>query len=728
MSSITETYNSIILNKIIMDLLKEGNTLSTSTIEDEYNTYIEGIEFPIFEANNFKVVKYSKSSASKYNLCNQTIYNDLYAMYSHLFNTNEVVINNFNRWRKKSDLLENRLINLEKRIEVLLLLSNDTAGYLNYLNDHFIDTSKVDLTNTTAYVNLNKHLVQINPTSVSTNSATKINLSNLTDSNISFTVLTRNNLVGVLESPNSKPIYAIENIDNFYQQRVYTNKQVSVSVEFKIDLLQEYSVNRIDVDLHMSNQNGAVQLLPMYSVDNYNWQQLPITDYTRNVVDKTTFQFSNINLRYIKFILTKNSCDVIHNNTYCYEFGFDTIGFYNNTFSIEDDSTLITKQLYVEDLTTKEPEEFSKLILEVCEYIPNDTDIDYYLSVSNDLNPATDIYVPIDPINRTVTSNPTVLDFGDSQSITVSGIKISYDVTNTGIYNSPSKSFDLIDEVVLSTPISVVGLASDTRYSFYNSNDRILDTSLKTTINYIESSFEVWRNISLKGTETKVRSYNNGWGFSEPYYTTTVYTSNAIGYEINFGSRPLVIDGIKSTGKVTFSKGKHTIAVHKDDWKYVDLSTVTNLTTLKAADSLYPYNYRYLIEGLNYPYYYPTTEEKIYSGFDIVAEYLMTQISIFDILHNVKYNDYSKYAIDLDSEDASRLIDGTAANTEHQTPNKVFVLKIDENNADFINEQFIIKFQSINTLYKYVKLKAVLTTEDTNITPMFDSYIIKLST
>lgn len=106
----------------------------------------------------------------------------------------------------------------------------------------------------------------------------------------------------------------------------------------------------------------------------------------------------------------------------------------------------------------------------------------------------------------------------------------------------------------------------------------------------------------------------------------------------------------------------------------------------------------------------------------------MTQISIFDILHNVKYNDYSKYAIDLDSEDASRLIDGTAANTEHQTPNKVFVLKIDENNADFINEQFIIKFQSINTLYKYVKLKAVLTTEDTNITPMFDSYIIKLST
>jgi hypothetical protein len=195
----------------------------------------------------------------------------------------------------------------------------------------------------------------------------------------------------------------------------------------------------------------------------------------------------------------------------------------------------------------------------------------------------------------------------------------------------------------------------------------------------------------------------------------------------NIKPKAALVDGAKTTGKITLSQGRHVIEVHKDNWKYVDVSTVSNLDTLKSADDLYPYNHRYIVEGFDYPADYPSTEEKIYRGFDTVAEYLMKEVSVFDMNNNVKADDYGKFAVGLDVEDPSRTIDGSAATTEEQAPNKVFVLKVNENNTDFVNEQFVLRFKSANSLFKYLRLKAVLKTTNTAITPTLDSYRIKIS-
>jgi hypothetical protein len=725
--SIEETYRELITEQIVKDLLKEGTSPSVSAITTEFNNFIEDytLSEPLFIANDFHVEYGESSSATKFNNANNAIQRDLKVLYKHLFKVSDQAINQFSRWRAQAQVLEGRLDNLVDRINSLLLISHDTAGYFNFIQDNFANNDKVDLANTTAYVNVSKSVACIG---TSTSGTTRIDLSNLTDREVTFTILSRNNLVSSLSSQGSHTRYAITDVNNYWQEKVFTNKPGPVSAELKINFLEKKRFSRIDIDLHTSNQNSAIQLTPMYSSDNYSWQQLPVASFTRSVIDKTTFQFTSIEAQYIKFIMTKPGYDQVHNRLYSYEFGMDEIVFYYEGFAANNSSTLISKPLSVLD-TSNQPEEFSKVVLEVCEDVPENTSINYFITVSNNPSVALSGFTAIDPLNRTSPTQPTVLDFGDLSAITVSDVGISYDPSLTSIGEiNPSITYTTITSLSSTIPDEVVTVASDIRYYFSNSNDRILDHQIyidPDAIQIAQGTLEVWRNVNTQGSETKVRGYANGWGFKDPYYKTTVFVSNPLGVSIDFGGKYAIIDGEEKNGLAKLSYGKHSIWVHKNNWKAIDSSTVTDLTTLKAADSFYPYNHRYVVEGFNYPAEYPTTEEKLYKGFDIVAEYSMKEVSIFDFIKNVAKDGYDKFALDLDMEDTGRLFDGSPASIT--SPTTVFVVKVDEENPDFMNEKFMIRFKSINLLFKYLRFKAVFTTQDSNKTPFLDSYRIKLS-
>jgi len=722
---IRDTYSEFITEQIIREILKEGASPSVSEINERYEDFVDdnNISKPLFEANNYHVNLGENSSITKYNSTNTDVQRDLKVAYQHLFNISDQAIINFDRWRTESKLLEGRLDDLNKRVESLLLLASDTAGYFNFIQDNFVDNSKVDLSNTTAYVNVDKGTVSIG---TSSSGATRVSLSDLKDENIEFTVLSRNNLVSVISANSSKLKYVVSDVTNFWQEKVYTSKPGPVSTELKINLLTETEISRIDVDLHMSNQNSTIQITPMYSTDNYNWHQLPITTFTRSVIDKSTFQFQSVEAKWVKFIMTKVGFDQVHNEQYSYEFGVDEISFYNEGFTENTDSVFISQPLSVNDIDNN-PEQFSRLVLEVCEDIPEDTSIDYYVSVSNDEEMLADSFTSIDPFSRTDATKPTILDFGDLDAATISGIKISYDSTALGIFINPRQSFSLAQSVSSTATTTVSGHSSATRYSFSNSNDRILDHSIASGIQIAQGTLELWRNISLQGNDNEVRENINGWGFSDPYYETVVNVDNAMGYNVDFGGEAVVVDGISKTGQVVFAKGKHSVSVHKNNFKTIDSSGVTNLTSLKSADSLYPYNQRYLVEGFEYPTNYPTAEEKIYRGFDIVAQYFMKEVGVFDLINNVAPDDYSKFALDSDAEDSGRKINNILVSSSSQTPTTVFLLKIDESNPDFANEQFMLRFKSANSLFKYLRFKAVLKTEVSTITPFLDSYRIKIS-
>jgi hypothetical protein len=723
---IQDTYTELITEKIIREILAEGTSPSVSEILTRLAAFLEGNDLsePLFISENYTATTDTSSSVALYNSANTTVQQDLLVLFRHLLSVSDQAISNFERWRTEARLLEGRLDDLNERLTSLLLLNQDTAGFFNFVQDNFVDNSKVDLANTTAYVNVEKGLVHLG---TNTTGVTRINTSSLIDDDVEFTVLSRNNLVSVNAASGSSTKYVVTDARNYWQERVHTNKPAPVSAELKINLGAATSISRIDLDLHMANQNSTVQITPLYSTDNYNWQQLPISSPTRSVVDKTSFQFAPVSAKWVKFIFTKAGFDQAHKGLYVYEFGVDEIAFYNEAFSASGSSLLLSQPLSVLDLDGN-VEEFSKVVLEVCEEVPDYTSISYAIGVTNSATDEPASYVPIDPLTRTNTTQPTVLDFGDLTAVSLSGVLTSYDPSGaTSDFINPGQSFTLIQSVSGGTAATVSGLSSAPRYSFLNSNERILDHEVGSGVLIAQNTLEVWRNINLQGSTVKVRGYSNGWGFSDPWYKTTVHVGNADGYQVDFGGETVIIDGSPEAGLVSFDPGRHSVAVHKNNWKVVVTSGVSDLASLKVADMLYPYNHRYLVEGLVYPTSYPTTEEKVYRGFDIVAEHFMKEVSVFDMLNNVAADDYSRFAIDRDTPDASRQIDGAPATADEQGSNSVFVLKVDESNPDFVNEQFLLKFKSANSLFKYLKLKATLSTTETNITPFLDSYRIKLS-
>jgi hypothetical protein len=306
----------------------------------------------------------------------------------------------------------------------------------------------------------------------------------------------------------------------------------------------------------------------------------------------------------------------------------------------------------------------------------------------------------------------------------VSGVLIAYNPLAEPAWVNPSETFTIVKETVGTSVTTQSGSSSARRYSFENTEDRVLGHVIGSGVNIAQGTLEVWRNMAQKGDVTPVRGQPRGWGFQDPYYKTTVYVDKSGGADIDFGGKAVIIDGASQTGKVNVSKGRHALQVHKNNWKLIDKSTVTDLATLKTADPLYPYNHRYLVEGFEYPSGYPSTEPKIYRGFDIVAEHFMKEVSPFDLKKNVKATDYSKFARDADAADNNGMLDGAAASIPSSS---VFLLKVDEANPDFVNEVFLLKFKSAKTLYKFLRLKAILSTTDTEITPRLDSYRIKIS-
>jgi len=729
---IRNTYAEYLVEQIIREILAEGENPSSTEIEDRFDEFEEtnDISKALFIAKNYLVAENTSSSSSLYNTTNSDVLRDLQVLYRHLFKVSDQSIKNFNRWRDESRLLETRLNNLEEKITSLLLLSEDTAGYFNFIQDNFVDTSKTDLTNSTAYVNIDKGIVQIGTSSIG---ATRVNLENLEDKDVEFYVLSKNNWKSKVEAEGSRPKYAVSDATNYYQERVYMNQPSPVTAELKILFGKEHEISRIDIDLHMSNTNSSVQITPMYSTDNYNWLQLPTDSFTRNLVDKSTFQFTPVTAKYVKFIMTKTGYDALQHNEYLYEFGMDEISFYNEGFTENTDVNFISQSLSVLDIDGQS-DEFSKIALEICENIPAGTSISYFVTASTEstIPISTAIFTPIDPENRDNPTKPTVLDFGDLDTITIENIAPSYNSSYgsapaTEKFMNPDKSLTMVQSISGAAAVTASGLASEVRYSFYNNNDRILDHQMNpNNITIAQNTLELWRNVNTQGSTVKVRDYSNGWGFEDPYYKTTVYVDNPTGMDIDFGAKAAIIDEVGQPGKANIARGRHKVFIHKDNWKVIDTSGVANLDDLKTEDGLYPYNHRYLVEGFSYPSAYPEDDEEIYKGFDIVAEHFMKEVSVFDMIHNVPIDDYSKFAIDTDARDTGRTTDGVA-DTDEQGPMNVFLVKVNENNSDFMNEKYTMKFKSANTLYKYLRFKAVLQTTDPNITPELDSYRIKIS-
>lgn len=718
--SISSEYRKIVLERIIRDLLASGESPSLEEVESAFNAYLaeHDISKPQFNDEDFDVTPRTSSSASLYNSTNQAIKEDIQVLF-----TNALMLSNdsakfFDRTRSELQRLEGQLDRLNDRITSALLVIRDTAGFFNFVSDTFSDTEKIDVPNSSVVVDLGRNQVTLGPVDQGT---TRVLLNNIDSEDAEFIVLTRKNLQSVVEAEGGGVENAFHDTDRFWQHRVYMSSPAPVVGELKVRLADEpVSFSRIYLKLHAANTNSSMQITPLVSTDGINYAQLNTNAFSLSATRTATFTFPVTEATHVKFIFSKEGFDTVDGLNYVYEFGCDDIAFYAESFEENTPSVLFTTPLSIVDQTGN-LDVFTKASLEVCEFVPEGTTIDYFVAATdtNDDDPNDLNWVQIDPVDRDAPTNPTVVDFTDLEDVEVGNstessdwIKVSYDATNADedLIN-PGPSFNIVtDTVPTVTPATTSGI----RFALPSNSDRILDHQISTDIDIQEDRLVVLRNLGLKGNTTKVRGVQSGWGFEDPYYSTTIEIKNKAGVDIDFGDQGVIIDGIQLQGNVHIDPGLHLVRTHKDNWVEVgDLNDET-VAGLQAIDPLYPFNHKLLIEGYSYPVDFEGGQ--IYVGVDVFAEIKMVQVSPFDLLRNVSPDDYSRFAIDLDAKDGAR------------DPSRVIIVKTDTTNPDFINERFVIRMKANTSSlsFNYIWLRADLSTTDEGLAPILGSYRIKL--
>lgn len=737
--AIDTTYREILIEEYIASKLRLGIIPSAEEIETQITAYSElDLTEPQFDPDTYHTEPKENASASKFNSGFASIRSDVRALYKEMLGLSKTSSEAYERWGLESKVLEKRLIDLQDRIDNLLLITQDTDGYKTFIVDNFSDATLVDQEITTADLDLNGQQIIMGPSSLE---GTRIFLNDLAVADVSFRIRSTIDLLSRTDALDADLRNPFNQANQSWWTVLEMRKAKPVTCELSIKLGDKaIKLTRIYIELHDSTKSAPMVITPLYSNDNYNFTQLPTNTYTQEIRTSGNFVFSEIEAQYMKFVLTKAGPDLGNTDAIDYQFGFKQISFFGEAFNIDNKQQLFSLPLSVDGIDGN-PVNFSKVLLETCERIETNTDIKYFIAASNSPVFPVDIsteWFPITPKNRTVLYTQAVLDLGDIQEEEIGISEIvtpSYNgVSTNSSYINPAQTFHLLSNnggTILDQLITATGI----RYTFINEEDRILNYQIKDKdyvgsgsgdkIEYDEDSIVIFRNVGSQGLidseqSDQVRGIQKGWSFSEPYYSTIVQVLNANGFSIDVGNSPIIVDDIKYTNNVpasALSTGVHVVKVHKDNWLSVPPGLNT-LDDLKSLDILYPFNHKLLIEGYEYGTTYPSTDLKAYIGVDLFAEILMKKVSIFDLVNNLKPNDYKYFALDNDAP---------LTHTSGNLSTKVFVIKTDSSNPDFSNERYVIRFTLINQRYTYLRLRADLSTEDEKITPSIDSYKIKLS-
>lgn len=749
--AIESTYRQYLLGQQLRQSLEEGTIPSYSDLEHLAENLASVTDFstPQFKADDFAIDTSSAgevSSASKQNGMLSALYGDISVLLQELERITQQSIDSYERWGTELTSIESSLIDLESRVGDLTLLAQDTEGYVNFVADRFKDLSLVDQDlSCDIAINPALRIVMLKPSS---ESLLPIALSVNSSTDISFKTVARGGQ-GVLGSSAGEDLLnAFSDMDTIWQMQVQSTRQEAITGELRIKISDELTrISRIEFTAHTSNTTSPLIVTPLYSVDGYNYLQLPGKIISQSVTDVGVFTFETIEARFFKFILVKPSADGIVGGKYVYEFGARLIQFFDEAFSVTTNTVprpcLISKPLCVLDHNNN-PVEFSRATLETCELAETGTTINYFITVSNDPSVPVDgntQWHAIDPIGRQQRENPVLVNVGDltaSQFGDNETVIPSYDAsgaTASGLRN-PSSTFHLVGLDLWGDFLDEEKTATVNRYALVNSNERILNYQFKCPkqASVLDDEVEggsyflidpasliLFRNVGEKGLEafgttTKVRGVQRGWGFTDPYYTCVAYVQNPDGLFLDTGNEAIWIDEEAKRGqRVHMSAGTHRIKVHKKNW-YPVSPGLSTLSSLIDNDPLYPYNHKLLIEGYSYSDDFDEIDECIYRGVDLFAELQMKQVKIFDFINSVASDDYTHFAVDYD-------LPNSYGNTYG---NMLFVIKVNDTLTDFTNEHFVIKFNLVDQKFKYLRLRADLETTNIELTPLLSGYKIKL--
>lgn len=703
--SLAKIYKDLIQQGIILGYLQEGEIPTQQEIDEQFQQLIASnpsLSKPFTSGDQYKLSKNENSSAAKFNQTIDTLLLDLKALYSSIVDSGSQSTRLTEKTLSEFIALEKSIASLEESTSNLVLLAEDVEGFTDYIYDNFANSNKVDFEESSITVDNKTQTVQL-----PINKHSRIPVDKLSADSLQFNPLVKAHLVSNQPERDSSLLNALLDINKVWAQRVtFSQPPPQFLGELIIKFPFNPNISKMVARPFTSDKGTITSLAIQYSSDGLNWFD-PAGDTLKRLVTDTTFLFDPVQANYWRLIFSKSGYDDFAGDSYVYEVGLKGLEFYGIEHE-QNPQRLTEAELFSLPLRSEGSTQFNKASLKVCEIVPEGTSIDYQIAFMSDAEvesfqsgslDLSDLHFSdIDPVGRSLKTKPVIVD----------GSRVSR----------------------LQNFSSSYGLDSTTSHNYKSNLNNVLvdDYSIGSTAS--EDHIQVWRNVgnnTLDGggnIPVRVNNVSKGWVLDGDFYSCEFFISEPNGRVVDFGNNELEIDGLRTSNRVLLSYGKHRIKTHRRNWLVINPASVTGPSS-SNPDLLYPFNHKYLIEGLDTQLYGVSLTADIGSGttradvidpeevYNPVSKYwgkTLKKVPTFDFAFKINDNDYTVFTVVEDVNGDQRVL--VKYNTE---PNL------------FTNENFaIIEDQITGDLFNYAVLRAFFKSTKKSSSPVLDSYTIRL--
>lgn len=672
-----QLYRNFYENQVILTALKSNTILTLGQIQTATDSLTSGKDLtqPQFKSSTYKIQPKETSSATKMNQTIDTIGQDLTIAFETIQDLGPIIVYDIDNTLLKLRNIQSQLIELQSEINSKLLIAKNVDGYINILYDDFVDMTYIDCPQTTAFVDLKSQAVfaGFNLETYKDNPLQRIMFNPLTiqeDIGIMSIALNTENVTSVNSFPENSVYDCFLDNKNAWVENIYCKtKDQNVGIQFIVQFLKENKdLSKIVIDPHMSGTSGQVSILVQYSLDGVNWTSINETPL-QTITSRGIWLCNVKQVKSLKITVSKNNADDQDKVGFVYEFGFNKIELYASDFQTGVSQLYSVPRSYFQENGDRYI--FNKVALETCELVLATNTLKYYIAFGYTFDDGTIlyerdsnqdiIYHAICPLNQANPQSPTMLEV--TPTYTQSIRNIWTDTRKTGF-----KYKDIDGLYLLTRPLE--------------------------TFN-IESQLIVLRNIKSYKLPYMIKGNNTfaprGWWFDNYWYSCYMNIDSvgyANGLTLDFGQTEIEIDDSIQSGIVYLEPGLHKIRIKVSNWLDLDnqnageivnffpsspIGEVTGFdpvaktfhgtgmytemggvpTESAIQDPLYPYNQKYLIEGLRYTSTFKTQSSNIKypdANYITISACQMAATSNFDISTNVVLNPNLKYYSIVDSD------------------------------------------------------------------------------
>ena len=316
----------------------------------------------------------------------------------------------------------------------------------------------------------------------------------------------------------------------------------TVELELIIELDAGQQVDKLEVVCNAVEGFEKESIRVIYSKDGARYLSPEDTDYERISSGFNTFDIYDSDVRIIKIFMQKNAADSSFNNKNEYLFSIDFIG--NVEYVYESQGEVYLGPYLIKDIEDIAIDfDMAAIKTGTCCIVPGETSIDFSISKDGEN------YIPISYFDN----GSTVVEFKNQINENI------FSLTNPD-------AGDLI------------GLGGGE----YRLNRYIPDG-----LNFSEDSLVVRRGVGE-------------WVQAGNVYRTTIEIDNIEGRFFDLGTTSLKVKGVSKTGMLFLDKGIYEIETSSGYYEEFNTKGISSEEELKDKDSKYPYNHKYMFEGMRY--------------------------------------------------------------------------------------------------------------------------------